>query len=58
MNYLKIAENYAMTQGDEYWFKEIYTNYRQYDSVDKAVWLTLVYLYGSDVANKLKDESK
>lgn len=58
MNYLKIAENYAMDQGDEYWFKQIYTNYRQYDNVAQSVWMTLVYLYGSDVANKLKDESK
>ena len=58
MNYLKIAENYAMTQGDEYWFKEIYTNYRQYNDVAQSVWMTLCYLYGSNVANKLEDGSK
>ena len=58
MNYLKIAENYAMDQGDEYWFKEIYTNYRQYNDVAQSVWMTLCYLYGSNVANKFKDGSK
>jgi hypothetical protein len=54
MEYLKRAEEYAQAQGDEFWFKNIYTQYRDTHSVAEAVWKTLSYLYTDSVADMLE----
>jgi len=53
MNFLKNAEQYAENHNDEAWFKEIYTQFREYNGVRDSVWKTLNYLYGEKVANNL-----
>jgi hypothetical protein len=54
MEYLKRAEEYAQAQGDEFWFKNIYTQYRDTHGVAEAVWKTLSYLYTDSVADMLE----
>jgi hypothetical protein len=54
MNFLIRAEKYAEENGDEMWFKNIYTRFREYNGVADSVRLTLSYLYGYDVANLLE----
>ena len=53
MDFLKRAEEYALTQGDENWFKQYYTKYRESYGVHLSVWSTLVWLYGEELANSL-----
>ena len=55
MNFLIIAEKYAEAHGDEMWFKNLYTGFREYNGVTDSVWKTLSYLYGSRVANLLSE---
>jgi hypothetical protein len=55
MDYLIIAEKYAEAHDDEMWFKNLYTGFREYNSVNDSVWKTLSYLYGSRVANMLSE---
>lgn len=52
-NTLMHAEQYAEARGDELWFKNIYTGFRQYNGVREAVWKTIMYLYSTEVANQL-----
>jgi hypothetical protein len=54
MEYLKRAEEYAQAQGGEFWFKNIYTQYRESDDVTEAVWKTLSYMYTDQVADMLE----
>ena len=54
MEYLKQAEKYCEARGDEYWFKNLYTNFRQYNGVHDSVWETLSYLYGNSTADMLQ----
>lgn len=57
MNYLKIAERYAEARGDEMWFKNLYTGFRQYNNVNDSVWKTLSYLYDNYAADLLEEQS-
>ena len=54
MEYLKRAEQYAEARGDEFWFKNIYTRYRESNNVTDSVWKTLSYLYTDHVADTLE----
>ena len=54
MDYLKRAERYAEARGDDMWFKNLYTGFRQYNGVTDSVWKTLNYLYGSETATELE----
>ena len=54
MDYLIRAEKYAEKRGDEFYFKEYYTRYREDYTVDDSVWHTLTYLYDEDTAKLLK----
>lgn len=54
MDYLKRAERYCEARGDENWFRNLYTGYRQYYSVSDSVWKTLSYLYGIETATRLE----
>jgi hypothetical protein len=54
MEYLKRAEQYAESRGDEFWFKNMYTQYRDTNDVAEAVWKTLSYLYTDHVADTLE----
>ena len=54
MDFLKLAEQYAVAQGDEMWFKEVYTQLREYNNVNDSVWKTLSYLYNSYAADRLE----
>lgn len=56
MDYLKRAEAYAETRGDDNWFKNLYTGFRQYNGVTDSVWKTLSYLYGNRVADELQSQ--
>ena len=55
MDFLIRAERYAEARGDENWFKYHYTRYREFNDVNDAVWKTLDYLYGEDIADKLEN---
>ena len=59
MKYLKIAEQYAEKFGaeDSYYFKNLYTRFRQYNDVKDSVWKTLSYLYGNDTADMLEEQA-
>ena len=54
MEYLKRAEAYAEARGDDMYFKNLYTGFREYNNVDDSVWKTLSYLYDADTAQLLK----
>ena len=54
MDFLKRAESYAEARGDELWFKNLYTGFRQYNGVTDSVWKTLSYLYGNEAADMLE----
>ena len=54
MEYLKRAEQYAEARGDEFWFKNLYTQFRDYNNVTDSIWKTLSYLYSNEVADQLK----
>jgi hypothetical protein len=56
MEYLKRAEQYAEAQGDEFWFKNLYTQFRDYNNVTDSIWKTLSYLYSNEVADQLKTQ--
>ena len=47
LDYLIRAEKYAKARGDEYWFKNLYTGFREYSNINESVWKTLSYLYGN-----------
>jgi hypothetical protein len=53
MDFLIRAEKYAEARGDELWFKNLYTGFRQYNNVSDSVWKTLSYLYGNYTADLL-----
>lgn len=54
MDFLIRAERYAEARGDEYWFKNLYTSYREYNNVADSVWKTLSYLYSNETADLLE----
>ena len=54
MEYLKRAEQYAEARGDEFWFKNLYTQFRDFNNVTDSIWKTLSYLYSNEVADQLK----
>ena len=54
MDYLIRAERYAEARGDEFWFKHLYTQYREFNDVTDSVWKTLSYLYSDYVADMLE----
>lgn len=54
MEYLKRAERYCEARGDELWFKNLYTDFRQFYTVEDSVWKTLSYLYGNYVADLIE----
>ena len=51
MEFLIRAERYAEARGDEYWFKNLYTGFREYNNINESVWKTLSYLYGNHTAD-------
>jgi hypothetical protein len=56
MEYLKRAELYCAARGDELWFKNLYTGFRQYNTVSDSVWKTLSYLYSNQTADLLESQ--
>ena len=54
MEFLKRAERYAEARGDEFWFKNLYTGFREYNGVTDSVWKALSYLYGDYTADLLE----
>ena len=54
MDFLIRAEKYAMARGDENWFKQYYTKYREWYGVEYSVWCALTWLYDEHVAKLLK----
>ena len=54
MDFLARAEKYAEARGDGFWFKNLYTGFRQYNGVTDSVWKTLSYLYGNEAADLLE----
>jgi hypothetical protein len=54
MMYLERAQRYAEARGDEYWFADVYTRYREHFGVTDSVWKTLSYLYSDYVADLLE----
>jgi hypothetical protein len=46
MEFLKKAQDYAESIGDEFWFCEHYARYREYYGVQESVERTLETLYG------------
>jgi hypothetical protein len=53
MDFLKRAQAYAEARGDEHWFANLYTGFRQYNDVSDSVWKTLSYLYSNETADLL-----
>lgn len=51
--FLDRAERYCLARGDELWFKNLYTGFREYNGVEDSVWKTLSYLYSNHVADLL-----
>jgi hypothetical protein len=55
MKYLILAEKYALSNGDEMYFKYLYTGFREYYTVKDSVWKTLNHLYSNEVADMLEE---
>lgn len=54
MGFLKRAQDYTEARGDEMYFKNLYTGFREFNNVEDSVWKTLSYLYDNDTAELLK----
>jgi hypothetical protein len=54
MEYLRRAELYALARGDDLYFKNLYTQFRDFNCVTDSVWKTLSYLYSNEVADLLE----
>ena len=54
MDYLKRAQDYTEARGDENWFNEYYTSYREFYNVADSVFCALSWLYDEDTATLLK----
>ena len=54
MEYLKRAQDYTAWRGDENWFCERYTAYREFYNVSDSVFCALTWLYDEDTATLLK----
>lgn len=54
MKFLILAEKYAEEQGDENWFKYLYTEFRENNGVEESIRKAITHLYGYDVANLLE----
>lgn len=54
MAFFARAEKYAEARGDEMWFKNLYTDFRQYNDITDSVWKTLAYLYSVETADLLE----
>jgi hypothetical protein len=48
MDFLKAAEDYARARYDWEWFAEVYSRYRETESVKDSVIYTMIWLYGRD----------
>jgi len=56
MDFLKRAQDYAAKRGDENWFAEIYSLYREWHNVEDSVRCALNWLYDEDTARLLKNQ--
>jgi hypothetical protein len=54
MDFLKRAETYTESRGDDVFFNWIYANHREDNNVRDSVWKSLSYLYGNSVADMLE----
>ena len=57
MEVLIRAEAYALERGDDLWFKNLYTLFREEYSVKDAVWKALSHLYDNATADQLVQQS-
>jgi len=57
-DFLRRAEQYCESRGDDLWFKESYTRHREHSGVTDATWRTLAELYSDAVADDIEDQSK
>jgi hypothetical protein len=48
MEFLKNAEAYCESIGDDYWFKDYYTRYREFYSVEESVRNALMAMYADE----------
>lgn len=57
MQFLKAAQDYAESIGDEYWFSQYYTKFRENHGVGESAEYTIILLYGTDchLLNNLKE---
>jgi hypothetical protein len=55
MDFLKRAQDYADARGDDNYFRNLYTGFREYNNVNDSVWKTLSYLYDNETANLLEN---
>ena len=51
LEFLRRAERYCEARGDENWFKNLYSGFREYNNVEDSVWKTLSYLYDNETAD-------
>ena len=54
MDYLLRAQNYCLARGDDNWFANLYTGFREFNDIKDSVWKTLSYLYSNEIADKLE----
>ena len=48
MQFLKAAQDYSESIGDEHWFAQYYTKFRENYGVGESVEYTIILLYGTD----------
>jgi hypothetical protein len=44
------AVNFVESRGDDDWFREVYSNYREFNGVKDSIFMSLSYLYNNEVA--------
>lgn len=58
LKFLSVAQMYAFDHGDDDWFCEVYSNYRDMGfDVHDSTWMTLNYLYTASVANEVQEQA-
>jgi BioD-like phosphotransacetylase family protein len=58
MNFLIKAMSLVESRGDDDWFCEIYSNYREFNGVKESIFMTLSYLYNNEVAENFFNDVK
>lgn len=56
-DFLRRAERYSESKGDEILFREVYSKFRERFNITESTWRALEHLYSDVVADDIEDQS-